>query len=365
MKNGKIGVGIIGVQPDRSWAAIAPIPALRALPEYEIVALSTTKKASAEEAAKRYGIPVAFDNHADLVAHPDVDVVAVTVKVPHHLELVTAALNAGKAVYCEWPLGNGLAEAERMAELAKQKKVRTAVGLQARSAPVFNYVRDLVKDGYVGEVLSVTLVGSGANWGPIMETPNIYTADKKNGATVLTIPFGHTVDALCYVLGEFRDVTAMTARRRTQTQVAETGAIVEMTAEDQVIVSGTLQSGAVVSAHYRGGLPRGTGLLLEINGTAGDLQLTGMFGHAQLVDLTLKGATGQEPALQPLEIPAKYRWVPEMPSVPLNVAQAYARFAADLRDGTHTCPTFDDAVQRHRLIQAIETSAATGKRVTL
>lgn len=365
MKNGKIGVGIIGVQPDRSWAAIAHIPALEALPQYEIVALSTTKRASAEESAQRYGVPFAFDNYAALIAHPDVDVVAVTVKVPHHLELVSAALNAGKHVYCEWPLGNGLDEAVRMAELARQKQVRAAVGLQARSAPVFNYVRDLVAEGYVGEVLSVTLIGSGGSWGPIMETPNLYTADKKNGATVLTIPLGHTVDAMCYALGEFRDVMALTARRRTRTQVAETGATVEMTAEDQVIVGGTLKSGAVVDIHYRGGLPRGTGLLLEINGSAGDLQINGMFGHAQLVDLSLRGATGQEPALQPLEVPSKYRWAPDLPAVAFNVAQAYARFASDLRDGTRTCPSFEDAVQRHRLLQAIETSAATGKRVNL
>jgi predicted dehydrogenase len=196
-----------------------------------------------------------------------------------------------------------------------------------------------------------------------MDTPNLYTADKKNGATLLSIPFGHTVDALCYALGEFRDVLALTARRRTHTTVAETGKSAEMTSEDQVIVGGTLKSGAVVDIHYRGGMPRGTGLLLEINGTAGDLQITGMFGHAQLADLTLRGATGQEPALQSLEVPAKYRWVPELPTVAFNVAQSYARFASDLREGTRTTPTFDDAVQRHRLLQAIETSAATGKKV--
>lgn len=365
MKNGKIGVGIIGVAPDRSWAAVAHIPALQALPQYQIVALSTTRQASADEAARRYGVPLAFDNHAALVAHPDVDVVAVTVKVPHHFELVSAALAAGKHVYCEWPLGNGLEEAIRMADMARQRQVRTAIGLQARSAPVINYVRDLVADGYVGEVLSATLIGSGASWGPIMETPNIYTADKKNGATVLTIPLGHTVDALCYALGEFREVSALMARRRMQTQVAETGATVEMTSEDQVIVAGILVGGAVVDIHYRGGMPRGTGLLLEINGTDGDLQITGMFGHAQLVDLSLRGATGQEPQLQPLEVPDKYRWAPPLPAFAFNVAQAYVRLAADLREGTRSCPTFDDAVERHRLLQVIETAAATGKRIAL
>lgn len=365
MQNGKIRVGIIGVTPDRSWAAVAHIPALKALPDYEIVAISTTRQASADLAAKRYGIPHAFDNHAALVAHPEVDLVAVTVKVPHHLELVTAAVEAGKNVYCEWPLGKGPDEALRMADLAKHKHVHAAVGLQARSAPVINYVRDLVAQGYVGEVLSTTLIGSGMNWGAFMDTPNIYTANKNNAATLLTIPFGHTVDALCYVLGEFRDVSATTARRRTSTTVVETGESVEMTAEDQVVVAGVLRSGAVVDIHYRGGMTRGTGLLWEINGSEGDLQITAIGGHAQLLDLSLRGATGQDQGMQTLEVPAKYRWAPEVPGPAFNVAQAYARLASDLRNGTRSCPDFDDAVTRHGLIHAVETSAASGRRVNV
>src|SRR2546422_8402415 len=48
-----------------------------------------------------------------------------------------------------------------------------------------------------------------------------------------------------------------------------------------------------------------------------------------------------------------------------NVAQAYAHFARDYREGTHLCPTFDDAVTRHRMLDAIERAAATGQRQTI
>src|SRR5438552_5843941 len=121
-KNGdkRIRVGIIGANPDRGWAAEGHIPALKSLADdFEITALSTTRRESAAAASKRFGVPLAFDNHRELVSSASVDVVAVTVKVPHHLELATAALEAGKAVYCEWPLGNGLQEAETLAALAK------------------------------------------------------------------------------------------------------------------------------------------------------------------------------------------------------------------------------------------------------
>src|SRR5205807_8508228 len=144
------------------------------------------------------------DNRQDLVNSAVVDVVAVTVKVPYHLELATAALDAGKAVYCEWPLGNGLSEAESLAALAKKKGVLAVAGLQARSAPSVAYVRDLIAQGYVGEVLSTTLIGSGMGWGPTVEPFNAYLNDRKNGATMLSIALGHAADALCYCLGEIR-----------------------------------------------------------------------------------------------------------------------------------------------------------------
>jgi len=110
-------------------------------------ALATSRRESAEAASTRFGVPLAFDNPQDLVNRADVDVVAITVKVPHHFELATAALRAGKAVYCEWPLGNGLQDGETLAALAKQQGVLAVARLQARAAPAVFYVRDLVRQG--------------------------------------------------------------------------------------------------------------------------------------------------------------------------------------------------------------------------
>src|SRR5258708_18385163 len=136
-KNGShtIRVGIIGANPDRGWAMQAHIPALKSLSdEFEITALSTSRRASAAAAGKLFGVPLAFDNHHDLVNSAAVDVVAITVKVPYHFELAADALTAEKAVYCEWPLGNGLAEAERLAALGEEKGELAVSGLEERSA---------------------------------------------------------------------------------------------------------------------------------------------------------------------------------------------------------------------------------------
>ena len=153
MAESTLGVGIIGVSPIRGWAATAHIPALRALSNYEIRALSAHSAESARAAGEVFGVKLVFSDHEQLVTHPDIDVVSVTVKVPHHRELVSAALAAGKAVYCEWPLGRDLDDTRAMAAQALEQGVRTVVGLQARQAPAIEFVRELLSDGYVGEVL--------------------------------------------------------------------------------------------------------------------------------------------------------------------------------------------------------------------
>src|SRR5438270_4577218 len=159
MPESTLGVGIIGVSPHRGWAATAHIPALRALPNYEIRALSTHKAESARTLGEAFGVSAVFSDHEQMVTQPDIDVVAVTVKAPRHRELVAAALAAGKAVYCEWPLGRDLDDARAMAALAAEQGVRTVVGLQGRQAPAIGFVQELLSDGYVGEVLSTTVVG--------------------------------------------------------------------------------------------------------------------------------------------------------------------------------------------------------------
>src|SRR5213594_2049519 len=198
MPESVLGVGIIGVSSSRGWAATAHIPALRALPNYEIRALSASSAEAARAAGETFGVAAWFSDHQQLVARPDIDVVAVTVKVPRHRELVSAALRAGKAVFCEWPLGRDLDDARAMAALAAGQGVRTAAGLQARQAPAIEFIQELLSDGYAGEVLSTTMVGLSVP-GDVVGQPNAYMLDKTNGANVLTIAVGHSLDTLNHV----------------------------------------------------------------------------------------------------------------------------------------------------------------------
>ena len=362
----RLGVGIIGLQADRGWAARAHVLALRSLAaDFEIVGVANSTIASAERAAAEAGIAKAFGSVDELVASADVDIVAITVRVPSHFAIAKAALEAGKHVYCEWPLGKGLTEAKEMAALARRHKALAVVGTQALFAPEIQYLKQLVAEGFIGELLSTSLVGRGGplqGSGTIPDSRNYgYLLDRSNGATLLTIPVGHTLAAVQSALGEIAAVSAVLASRRPTALVLESGERLPVTSPDEVLVSGVLAGGAPLSIHYTGGAARDEqGMRWEIHGSEGEIRVTAPSGHAQMVPLSLSGSRGGDKIFHPLEVPQSYRsgW-PEDSAVG-SVARLYAAMARDLRDGGRSAPTFEDAVALHRVIAAIEIAAETG-----
>jgi predicted dehydrogenase len=360
-------VGIVGLSAERGWATTAHIPALRALSDvFEIAGVANTSLASAQAAAAAFDIPRAFADVAELVASPDIDVVVVTVKVPYHREVVTAALAAGKNVYCEWPLGNGLAEATDLARLANETKALATVGTQAIASPEVQFIRKLVADGYVGDVLSSTYISAGVSWGEHVPRGDAYAMDSKNGATLLSVIGGHAIAAVQSVLGPFREVDAILSQRRQSVSIIETGESIPMKTPDHLMINAVLQSGAPLSFELRGGLPRGTGLLWEINGTEGDLRITAAIEQAPVVNISPlrveAGRKGQDGYIE-LEIPKTYYFGLEDAVAARNVAGIYRLMADDLRLGTHSAPTFDDALVLHKVLSAVEESDQTGRRV--
>lgn len=351
-------VGFIGLNPDSHWAATAHIPALKSLADkFKVVGVANSTQESAERTAKAMQLPHAFASAKDLVNSPDIDVVVVTVKVPHHLELVSLALNAGKHVYCEWPLGNGLQEAEQLATLAKEKGVVAVCGTQARAALEVRHLASLIHEGYVGKVLSTTLIGSGGNWADTTPAEYYYLFEAKNGANMQTIPLAHTLAAVRDVLGEIDHQETQFISNFSQVKITETGEEKPKDVPDQILIQGRMQSGAALSIHYRGGVSKGTNFLWEINGTKGDIQVTADLGHAQMVQLTVRGAQHDGTEMQPLMPDAsEYAGKPEMAAA-RNVAGMYARLYDDIMNGTHNAPSFADAVSLHRVIDAIEQSA--------
>jgi predicted dehydrogenase len=373
----KIRVGIVGATVTvggSGWGARTHVPALHALPEYELKAVCTAHEDTALASQKAFGTELAFHKFDDMAASPDIDLIAVVTRVPAHYDLVMRALEAGKAVYCEWPLGATLEQARQMADLAAARSLYTAVGLQARSDPTLMYARELIQQGYIGEVLAVDFAYIGKAT-TRRGNGRIWQSDRRAGANILTIGGGHAIDALSFVLGDFAEVSARLATTVTEWYNTDTGQTVPVDSPDWVSVSGRLRSKAEVSFLVAAVpvLPDGR-RTFEIYGREGTLAIgVGTGGTAAERNPSvyhgpnqLFGARGKEP-LAPMETPARFTLIPDgVPAgPPRNVAQAYVRLARAMAEGQPFDPGFAHAVKAHTLVSALEQSSAAGTAVSL
>ena len=365
MLENKIRIGIIGANANYGWSMRAHLPALLALPEYELTAVCTSNAETAAESARAYGARLPFHDYQEMVVHPDIDLVSVSVRVPLHHDMVMAALQAGKHVFCEWPLGANLNEAQEMASLARSQGVTNMVGLQARGAPGILYLKELVSQGYVGEVLACNMT---------MFLPGVlqrglsmpWMADREKGGNTLTIGTGHAIDAFCFCVGEFREISAKVATQVTEWEISEPGKTVSVNSADNVLINGTLVDGAVASVHVATIPWHGSGWRMEVYGREGTLTASSQemiqYGH-----ITIRGANGGDPQVVEVPIPETLTQIPsEVPTgAPFNVAQIYRTLSQAINSGAKTMPDFDFAVDRHRLLEAVEQSSISGGKTVV
>jgi predicted dehydrogenase len=360
----KIRLGLIGASIKGTWSARSHLPALQASSDVELTAVCTTKSDSAEAARRAWGARLAFDDYRKMIASPEIDAVAVVVRVPSHYAPTKAALEAGKHVYCEWPLGRTTAEAVELSALANANGLATAVGLQARVNPALMHMKELVTAGFVGEVMAVhvSLMREGVLTRPSHRT---WQRDAELGANTLTIANGHTADAMRFVVGDFGRLSAVVATQAKQWLDSGTNALLDVTSPDNVLLSGRLANGAVVSVHV-GAIPfAGSGYRMEIYGREGTLVASGE-DSPQLSTVSLHATKGGANTLTPIPVPERFTLVSPgtPPGEALNVGQMYTLFAQAVHNRTSHQPTFGTAVDLHRLVDAIKQASDSGREVT-
>ena len=360
----KIRLGIIGANVHLGWARRSHLPAIVASPEFELTGVCTTRMESAEESKQKFGAKLAFDDYHKMLAHPDIDAVAVSLRVPSHYEPTMAAINAGKHVYVEWPLGRTTAEAQEMTDLAQAKGVINMVGLQSRAAPAVLYLKDLVESGYVGEVMSCHV--SRISGGNLTRTADrTWQRDVELGANTLTISCGHTIDALRFVAGDFSHVSSVISTQADEWLDTDNNEKVSVTSPDNILVSGRLANGGVASVHIAANPWAGSGYRMEIYGREGTLMASSQ-ESANQDGLRLQGTQGGH-SLEDLEVPAKYTNVLEgMPrGAPFNVGQMYYQFGQSIVSGAACQPDFAAAVELHHFIDNIREASEHGREVAV
>ncbi|WP_101926877.1 MULTISPECIES: Gfo/Idh/MocA family protein [Luteimonas] len=357
-------VGIIGADTRASWAGASHVPAIEAHPDLVLAAVATRREDSARAAAAAFGAERWYADPYALIADDTIDIVTVAVKVPAHHDLVRAALAAGKAVYCESPLGATLAETEAMADAAGA--LHTAIGLQGRANPSVRRAADLVASGALGRLLSANVRATTFGFGPSSPSAYDYFNKAASGASFLTITTAHVLDIVESVLGDFTEVDARTALLWPQITLVDTGDTSVREIPDHIDLIGATASGASVSVQVLAGVENAPRFVFEIRGTQGLLTLRGdHLAGVQVGDLTLWASVPFDAPDAPVATGVGPTAADVWNGAAINVGEVYASLARDIAAGTYDTPGFAHARHNARLIAAVERAAQTGQRQRL
>ncbi|KAK9241231.1 hypothetical protein V1525DRAFT_2959 [Lipomyces kononenkoae] len=370
-----IRVALIGAGSGPSaWAWRAHIPAFKELTaeKYDIVGILNSSLESSKTAIDYHGLTNSrpFQSIEEVI-QSHADIVIVSVKVPDHFRLAEQLVQAGKNTFVEWPLGNGFQEAKKLTELAQQQGVRTAVGLQSRNSASILKAKELIATDKLGTVISTSFVGYTPNWGPrtrVGAYPD-YLGDVKNGANLLTIPGGHALDAIRFVLGkDYSTISAKIINNFPKVEVIDTdgkptGEFYNKSAPDQVLIIGTFAKNIPFSFHLIAG--QGTELSRKltwtIHGTLGDLLIEGPSGYTELNRLTLSFTSIEKPTENIDLTPEEYN--PVVDNVK-HLWQEYSKGHSGKQGFNFSgYPTFEDALELHKILDDVLRSSETGESI--
>ncbi|KAL8823815.1 MAG: hypothetical protein Q9191_005524 [Dirinaria sp. TL-2023a] len=351
-------VGIIGLSTDpTAWANLAHVDPLRSKPlsdHYELTAVATSSDKTAKAAAEYHKIPTtnAFHSAKGIAKSSDVDMVVVSVKLPLHKELTLPILEAKKEIFVEWPLARNVEEAEELAAFAKKQAVRTAVGLQARCLPVILKAKEMIDSGALGRVITTNVFASSSMLVSKFPEKYRYFNDTESGANQISINTAHLLDPLCFLLGEFSFLNATTAITFPTVHFAQpdgSEVAAPRTFADSIMIQGVTKSGVSVS-FMNASTTNATPDSVEwtISGEKGSLRLSGKNTFLAF----------EQPKLY---ISKERGWEELQTEVPYfgGIGGVYQAFTSK-KEGNYT--GFEEAVVRHRMVEAIYRSAKNGTR---
>jgi predicted dehydrogenase len=358
-----IRVGIVGLSSKPgAWATLAHLPRLAKSPNFEIVALCNSSIESTKAAIKAHNLPEstkAYDTYEALAADPDVDLYVVSTRVDTHYDVAMPALKAGRNVYVEWPLGANTEQAREMAHLAREKKVKTVVGLQGRVSPSVQKIKELVESGLLGDVHSVNYHGAINVWqNNATGDKYSYFMDRKVGGNLLTIYGGHILDSILYAVGELKPGSysplAVNLRRKMHIK-RDDGSLSEELYEkdtpDQMLLQGQLDRNpsAVFSFHLRAGdkFIGSPGSTLRIYGTKGELavEFSAAAIHIAPAD-SIRFSNAETGKVDEFSVDEAGQDWKELPPPAQSIGRLYEVYAA----GKPGYADFDLAVKRHQLM---------------
>ena len=344
MGNENVRIGLIGAGANTT---LMHIPGFKAIDGVEIVSVCNRSRASSQRIADEYDIPTVYENWGELTAAPDTDAVCVGTWPYMHRPMVLAALEHGKHVMTEARMAMDAAEAREMlaASLARPGLV-TQVVPSPLTLKVDQTIKDLISDGYLGDVLSVDLIIHGGDFID-RDGPFHWRHDRDlSGYNIMFM--GILYEAMMRWVGPASSVSAVT-RVHVPSRTDDAGNRRVISIPDHVEVLCEMASGPV--AHMR--FSAVTGLAPDdrvwLFGTEGTLRL-------DLASMTLSGGRRGDEALSEIAIP------PEREEA-WRVEQEFVNAIRGIEKVTHT--SFEDGVKYMEFTEAVTRSSRTGARVHL
>lgn len=367
---GRIRVGLVGASLNRSWGAVAHLPALMQLSNFEVTAVATRSAATANETADAFGIPFALCDVRELACHPEVDLVVAAAGIPTHASVIRVALACGKHVLSEWPLGVNVNEAAELLNSAKAAGMVHVVGLQGLHSPAVRFVRDLLAGGRIGDIRCVRAFAA-ADGGRSVNYRSGRLTEPVAGASILTITGGHVLSVLAETVGPVASLSASVryeSDHGTASGADEAGPIGSI---DEVAVIGTLRNDAMVSLVLRRSPPGQPDFFIEIVGARGMLRVqpggSGPAQHSINIGQWTVMTSASDGQFKELPLPGEYRTAPYdiLPGFTYNVAALYCELGNAIKENRLAFPSFHTGVHFHRLIETILVAARSGQRLAV
>ncbi|MCU1543905.1 MAG: Gfo/Idh/MocA family oxidoreductase [Microbacteriaceae bacterium] len=327
-------------------------------------ALLSSSLPNAKAAAERLGVTQAFESLDELLSS-DVDVIHICSPNATHAPYALRALEAGKHVICEKPLGTNIHEAARMTELARQLGLTATVPFVYRFHPMVREARDLVRRNMLGAVLTIQ-GGYMQDW--LMDASNDdWRVDAELGGASRV--FADIGSHLCDLIEFVTDDRIVSLSSRTRVVHPNRAHNRNVTTEDLAAVIFETAGGAlgtlVVSQLAPG---RKNRLTIEISGQTRSLA----FDQEQPESLWLGEREGSRTILRdPLLLSADAARLSRLPAGhPQGYQDAFNAFVADSYDAilgqpADGLPTFSDGLRAVRITEAVLASARSGERVSL
>lgn len=358
----RLGVGIVGT----NWAARGHLPAWRLLPDLcEPLAICTTRMETAKPAAAQLHLPRAYAGLDAMLDDPDIDIVSLGGPPPVRTDMTMKALAAGKHVFSCIPFAVTAADAQMMAESAVGAGLVGALDAYFMWTPGYSFAKDLIDDGFLGELYAVNVDFSMAQAVmPPADYAYRWTGYARNGTGVLPNSCSHIFHTIIHLFGDISEVIGE-SRICNKLWRFEDGSTQTPEVADTAVLLAKLSNGAMVNIHAGRAVPTGTGLCITAYGSQGRLTIRSpVYPLDHNVTITAaRPARLFEGAEELLEIPRRYFTIPggsentdTRATSAISLGRLFSRMITCIREGGAVSPDFTRGATVQRIVEAVERS---------